>query len=600
MKRFAIICPGFCSENLYKQPWYNVHGLALGLCAHGIDVSIFTDVEATGAQAEYGLKTVPVLFDGRGFGTGLRDKLAGLLPDMVLVSVGIGKMLRMGPLDEYGPVVLMIGAQRFRLAELARLGLRTWMLERMLLSLPLMTALVPGKLLSHGFHRMRAAGALFFSEENRQRYCAFGFPGGGVLVPCVNSTFKADRGAAKQQSHGDVLRLSYMGPPLLVRGTIAALDCYEAMRRAGHRAELTLLLRANEDYYAKSLDHIEGRVAVSKYRDGIRVEKKYLSFDERMQELRQSDVVLLPFLVTVSDPPIVTIETALAGCRVVVLATPGVSEFAQALGGKVAQSAKLLPETVLSIAQQAREPLTVGGDAVYYDWGKAVEPALEYFKLSKAFRNRRLVCICGADGSGKTSIVNALRERLGKSGIVHRYVWSRFRNYLSKPFLFATRISGHNYKTELHDAKVGYHDFQNSRLLSGLHLSFQWLDNVLDIFFRYRICGKTMVVGDRCVVDTLVDLAVDTGMDDFVFGRYGRSLVAMLPDPKAIVMIERDTKLIADVRPDATAERHHTRRQQLYRRLAEEFSFPLIYNNGTLEDVCDKVLLALEKRDVSL
>ena len=82
-------------------------------------------------------------------------------------------------------------------------------------------------------------------------------------------------------------------------------------------------------------------------------------------------------------------------------------------------------------------------------------------------------------------------------------------------------------------------------------LCLQIVDNLIDAWWRYhRSADRRVVVADRCIYDTLVDLAVDTGLDDVVFGRLGQRLVRLLPAPRLVVVLDRPVAAIRATRPD--------------------------------------------------
>ena len=85
-------------------------------------------------------------------------------------------------------------------------------------------------------------------------------------------------------------------------------------------------------------------------------------------------------------------------------------------------------------------------------------------------KNKKIyICLSGIDGAGKTLITNQLIENLSKSTKV-KHVWSRYKNYFSKPFLLLMRITGHNYKVKIKEVKIGYHDFYKNNFISIIFL----------------------------------------------------------------------------------------------------------------------------------
>jgi hypothetical protein len=159
------------------------------------------------------------------------------------------------------------------------------------------------------------------------------------------------------------------------------------------------------------------------------------------------------------------------------------------------------------------------------------------------------------------------------------------------------RLTGHNRKVEQDGVRIGYHDFNRSRPLALLFLALQAADQVLDILFRYRLTlDRRLVVGDRCVLDTLVDLAVDTGLDDLVIDRLGPLLVGLLPRPWHVVLVTRPVALVRASRPDALLDRHFLRRRTLYLRLARRFGIPVVENDATAKTAIDDILRLRHRR----
>ena len=196
-----------------------------------------------------------------------------------------------------------------------------------------------------------------------------------------------------------------------------------------------------------------------------------------------------------------------------------------------------------------------------------------------------MIAISGVDGSGKTRLAGLTLDRLAMAGIPHRQVWSRFRNYLSKPLLAMARLTGHSRRETVGNVRVGYHDFARSPVLAWTFLALHSADLVLDILFRFRLRRRGTIVADRCAIDSLVDLAVDTGLDDIVIDQVGPRLLRLMPQPLLAVVVERPAGLIAEQRPDALADRHFARRRALYRRLARRLGLPVLRNDRPLETV---------------
>lgn len=214
-----------------------------------------------------------------------------------------------------------------------------------------------------------------------------------------------------------------------------------------------------------------------------------------------------------------------------------------------------------------------------------IVPAQPEDAILQQMRPLAMIAICGGDGSGKTKLANLTLDHLAIAGIPHRQIWSRFRNYLSKPLLGLTRLTGHNRKEVSGGVRTGYHDFAGHPVLAWGFLALHTVDLALDILIRFRLRRRGVIVADRCAIDSLVDLAVDTGLDDVVLDRIGPRLLRLMPQPLLAVVVERPARLIAAQRPDALADRHFARRRALYARMARRLSLPVVRNDASLDVV---------------
>jgi glycosyltransferase involved in cell wall biosynthesis/thymidylate kinase len=570
--------PGITTERSRRQPWHVADGIARGLAALGHEVRLLTDMAGPAAALPYSLEAFPSLLAGGGAGAQLRAALARGPADHVFLLTGAARLARLRRLELGASVTLVMASPRLRLRELLRLGVPGLWRERELLALPLLNAVLPGAWLRAGLRHSGASELIYLSEAARERYAMLGLPPGRLLRPQV------DPAALLPPAPDGPFRVAYFGPPLATRGADLALAAFEQAVARGLDGRLSLLLRP--DSGAASVKRFLARVEGSPQRDRIDCRVGMLSADELRHELTRCHAFLLPFRVTISEVPLVVIEAGLSGRATIVLAAPGVDEIASRLGGIVAGSPGALPEALL---EAARRPRVRPGDTTSWtDWPNAVGPLLEPGAAGLA--RYRLVALAGVDGGGKTFLLGALRARLDTAGVPHRHVWTRFRNYLSKPFLGLARLTGHNRKEELGGVRTGYHDFAGRAWLAWPFLCLQVIDNLLDIWWRYhRPADRRTVLADRCIYDTLVDLAVDTGLDDLVLGPLGRRLARRLPAPRLVVVLDRPVAAIRATRPDVLLDRNFARRRALYQRLAREFALPVLVNDGPPDAVLDRL-----------
>lgn len=572
--RFLIVCRGFSAATRRRQPWHMADGLARGLVELGHEAVIVTEAAGPQPDAPYAVRRIPHLFTNRSLAVALFGHLLENPVDRIFIVTGLLELVRAGPLRLGAPTTLIMASPRLRLRELLRLGPAALWRERALLALPLANALLPARLLSAAWRRTAADEILYLSRANRDRLTAIGLPYGPLLLPQV------DAGSLPPPPRpGRPLTIAYLGPALDLRGADLAVAAFEAALARGLDAELRLMLRP--DGVPGGLERLLGRIARSPAKDRISHRTEMLSPPELAAELAACHVLLLPFRVTVSEVPLVVVEGCLSGRPTVVLEAPGVSEVAKALGGIVARSPAELSTALIEAA--ARLPAPVPDATAWTSWKQAAGRLLA--APHGPFGRWRLLALLGVDGSGKSFLIERLGRRLDEQDVPHRHLWSRYRNYLSKPLLALARLTGHNRKERHGAVRVGYHDFAGRPWLTWPFLLLQLLDLRLDLAWRYR--GHRLILADRCAYDTLVDLAVDTGLDDLVMGRLGRWILRRLPRPHLAVVLVRPVAAIAADRPDALLDRHFARRRALYERLARELGLPVLVNDGPPERVLD-------------
>lgn len=594
--RDLVVCFGFAAERRRRQPWHMAHGLASGLAARGRAVTLVTDVgdpapAAADPQQPYTIRAVDSLIRRGRPSPALAALSHELGPERIYLVTGAFAVARMSRLELGAPVDFLIASPRLSLGEIFGVGLAELWRERRLMLLPLVNAVLPGRLILSGFRRSGAARPIYLSEAGRQRYRALGLPSGPLLRPQVDSPANFAH-PALQIGKGDAPVVAYLGPPLALRGAHLALAAFEAAIARGLDARLLLLLRP--DVAPAAMQRFLGEVRRSPAVARIEVSTEMLGAAEIARRLARVDAFLLPFRAPVSEVPLVVIEAGLTGRPVIALDAPGVTECVRALGGMIAQSPDQLPHALIRALRQRR---AIGIDAsLWTSWSGSVDAMLA--EPDAPPLRQRLVALCGVDGTGKSFLIAHLRERYAKAGVPSRHVWSRFRNYLSKPLLALTRLSGHNYKVVTKGVRIGYHDFAGHPWICWPFLALQTIDQMLDIVCRYRLPlllprwlggSDAPVLGDRCVFDTLVDLAVDTGLDDVVIDGIGPWLVRLLPRPNLVLVVDRHPLRIQEQRDDALLDRHFHRRRQLYRRLAERFDLPVVDNNGPVVRTLDAV-----------
>lgn len=209
-------------------------------------------------------------------------------------------------------------------------------------------------------------------------------------------------------------------------------------------------------------------------------------------------------------------------------------------------------------------------------------------------QNRFCICISGLDGTGKSYIAEKLLKHYENKYEIN-HVWSRYKNYTSKPLLLFTRFIGLNYKEKKNNIIIGYHDFNNSKIISFLFLFFQWIDQIVEILIKFKFSNKN-IISDRSLIDTLVDLSIDTKLEKIIFNFYGKSLLRFMPKNTYYFILKRDLEKIKKVRQDVFYDKNINRRIELFNEISKIFPVVVIENNFDAKNVVNAIVSRVDKR----
>ena len=198
----------------------------------------------------------------------------------------------------------------------------------------------------------------------------------------------------------------------------------------------------------------------------------------------------------------------------------------------------------------------------------------------------KIVFLAGVDGCGKTTLAHKVIDRLNSKGIPAVHVWSRFNNYLSKPLLAFARVLGLNYYEVKNGTKIGYHDFEKCNIISCLFISLQLIDVWIASIAKFWIPiikHKQVIVSDRGPYDTLIDVALDTGMANLPDSLLGELFYRSIPFPHKVFLVVRDKNKIELSRSDIKCDRKFQKRMDLYVANENTLAFQRVSNNDSID-----------------
>ena len=210
----------------------------------------------------------------------------------------------------------------------------------------------------------------------------------------------------------------------------------------------------------------------------------------------------------------------------------------------------------------------------------------------------RLVCICGPDGTGKTTQARLLVDDLSSIGMKAKYIWLRFSHIISLPLLGYMRFVGIS-KMERHQGgdRIGHHDLWGRPLLSRIYGICLFLDMYLATLARIRtsLALGYVVVCDRYVVDTIVDIATNTRRSGYHKTTIGNLILRIAPrDTKYLVMISASS-ILRSRRKDVGLDSMLDDRIREYQAIASDMDIPLIdVGNMSIDAVRKRLQLEIE------
>lgn len=219
--------------------------------------------------------------------------------------------------------------------------------------------------------------------------------------------------------------------------------------------------------------------------------------------------------------------------------------------------------------------------------------------MSDVASRRKYIAIAGVDGSGKTTITDWLRQELSARGHEPGFVWSRFNNYSSLPFLALTRMSGHNRYAMVNGKRVGFHDFEDMpQMLRYMFVATQTIDVNIANLLRIKAAsrGRDVVICERGPWDSLVDVAADTGLHHLITTRLRRYFCWQLERDTEMLLIDRNEQLILAARPELSHDTKIVDRIAMYRQLASHDGWTVIDNDGPIEQTFATISRWLDER----
>lgn len=207
-------------------------------------------------------------------------------------------------------------------------------------------------------------------------------------------------------------------------------------------------------------------------------------------------------------------------------------------------------------------------------------------------KKANIICFCGIDGSGKTTLAKNLAKNLKKKGIELNYVYGRHQPVILKPFIYLGSKLFFNKKNKFEDYK-GYSNkkksaIQKHTLLFKIYTNILLFDYYWQIMFKVKIpvmLGKNLVC-DRYIFDTIItDLAIDMDYSKEEIKSKIEKWFYITPEPNISFLIDTPEDIAFNRKDDTPSIDYLLERRNIYMEIGKEYDMVILDGTSDLEEL---------------
>ena len=405
-KSVCLITGGYTQKNLRLQPWRYLSEVAQQLAGQGHAVTVITDSDPNGSDADNATATVDGVTVRRipsvnrywwQHNATLRDAVQCSHPSVILWHLGLPSFLHQR-IDGWPavPVLGIFPGLVYKPAELWRLGIKRLAKGYKLSAIHVAGMLVPRQLVRGPMTDGRLNGLVVQTQSTCRRLIESGVHPGHVRVipPGVDeiwATTNCHAQCAARQRLGYTEQdkvILFFGSPAPLRGLHSLIRAVALARESDPSIKLLVLNRRRRDELIQEDAELRRLLENSAVAAHIHVISGFLPPLELSQQVAATDIVALPFELVPADAPLSILEAQALGKPIVTTRVASLPEMAAAGTSYLAEPAdpmslaNALLKAAADLDQKRRNEQTEAPKRTIRTWQKVGE---EWSQLLQAF-----------------------------------------------------------------------------------------------------------------------------------------------------------------------------------------------------------------------